>query len=407
MGMLNVKRPSFWIIIVLAILLILTGIALLTNLLVKNQSELAVLDEFTMTITRRHQDLVDMTAQYKAENPDFITEKIRVLACKNEPDEPILAELADDISVENLVNEWLAKINDPLVDFSRPLHLYVRGYLIVQYAGADEALLKSLAELLGPEWPHDVPYEKMPVSVIISTVSQVPLTNRDITDESELRKIQPIIAACNNGRENWPGKPVDEMTDKTQILVRQTFGNAYTEYTLFFDDTDSAYLIANQTGHYCRLDDARKSTLLELARAGFYENPPMTVRSGDSEIKAIGHWVYSYDKITKLSADSLNLKAQNIKAYLAWLPINFTTGDQEKKQTLTVYMNGQERFGDFILYDDQMNRTDIIKSAGQSPQQYMLNRLEPGRYIVELHIRTETLINETGYQYFFGIIVEY
>jgi len=406
MEILNVRRPAFWIIIVLVILLVVTGTALLANPLAKDRTELADLNDFSAAIMRRQTGLVDRTADYKSENPEFITERMKVLVYSDEPNERILAGLADDQSVENLVNERLAKINNPLIHFERPIHLYIKGNLIVEYAGSDETLLKSLTELLGSEWPNDVPYQKMPVSAIISTVSQVPLTNREISDELELRIIQPIIAACDHGQENWPGKPAGEIADKTQIRIRRSFDSKYTEYTLFFDDDDSAYLIANQTGRYCRLDDARKSTLLELARKGFYETSLMTVRVGDKEIFALGHWVYSYDKITKLSADGLNMTARNMKQYLTWLPIENVKDSENDSQTLTVSVNGQVRYGDFNVYDLQTNQSNIIKPSGQSPQQYSLQSLAPGRYIVELRVSTNTFLKETGYQYFFGVIVE-
>lgn len=402
MKTLNVKQPAFWIIIVLVILLVAAGIVLLS----KDRSKLAELNDFAAAIMRRQTGLVDRTADYKSENPDFFTERIKILAFRDEPDERILIELADDMSVENLVNEKLAKINNPLIHLARPIRLYVKGNLIVEYAGAKDSLLKTLTELLGPEWPHDLPYQKMPVYALISTVSQIPLTNREISDKSELRMIQPIIAACDNGQENWPGKPVNEIADKTQILIRRSVGSKYAEYTLFFDDSNFAYLIANQTGRYYRLDDARKADLLDLVRKGFYETARMTVRAGDKEINALGHWVYSYDKITKLSADGLNLTAQNMQHYLTWLPVDYAKDTEKDLQTLTVSVKGQVKYGDFNLYDDQMNRTNIIKSSGQSPQQYSLNGLAPGRYIVGLRVSTDTLLNETGYQYFFGVIVE-
>ena len=146
--------------------------------------------------------------------------------------------------------------------------------------------------------------------------------------------------------------------------------------------------------------------MFDLVRAGFYEYSALTVRSGDKEIKAIGHWNYSYNKITKVSADGLYLTAQNIKLYLNWLPIDFETGVKDGSQSFAIFVNGQEQYGDFILYDDQMNRTDIIETSGLAPQVYMLNSLAPGRYIVELRTTIKTNTGDSGYQYFFGVIIE-
>lgn len=404
-NILNVKRPAFWITIVLVILLVLAGIALLSNPLTNNQKNLAELNRFTAAVMQRHNDIVDMTADYKDNNPDFITDWIRVLVYGEAPYEPIIVELAADRPVEELVNERLSIINNPLVDFFRPVHLFVKGNLVVQYVGTDETILKSLTEILGPEWPRTVPYTANPVFASVSTISAIPLTNREITNESELYIIQQIITSCNNSQDTWSGKPVDEIPDKTQILVRQTLDSDYLQYTLVFDDTGPAFIISDQTGHYCQLDVAHQAAFLEIIRSGFYENPVMTVNSGDKEIKAIGHWVYSHNKITKVSADGRYLTAHNIKSYLHWLPIDFEQGVKEGTQAFAVYINGREQFGDFYLYDEQMNRIDIFAASGLAPQQYMLNSLEPGLYIVEMRINTSTLIYENGYQYFFGVII--
>lgn len=406
-NILNVRRPAFWVICVLVILLVLAGIALLANPLAKNQAELTVLDEFTAAMTRRHDDIVDRTAYYREKNPEFITEQVRVLEYEKEHNERIIAELAGDKSVEDLVNERLTVINNPLVDFFRPVHLYVKGNLVVQYVGADEALLKTLTELVGPEWPHMAPFLKLPAIVnISSTVHSVPLTNQDITDETDLRMIQSVIANCDSSKETWPDRPADEILNRVQLLVRQTPDSAIKQYTLYFDEAGSAYIVSDQTKLYCQLDDVSKTAIFELVRAGFYEDSAITVRSGEKEIKAIGHWNYSYNKITKVSADGLYLTAQNIKLYLNWLPIDFEKGVKDGSQSFAIFVNGQEQYGDFILYDDQMNRTDIIEMSGLAPQVYMLNSLAPGRYIVELRTTIKTITGDSGYQYFFGVIIE-
>jgi hypothetical protein len=317
-----------------------------------------------------------------------------------------VAELAGDQSVEDLVNERLTVINNPLIDFFRPVHLYVNGNLVVQYVGADETLLNSLTELLGPEWPHMAPFLPLPVYVNIHTSSGITLSYLDIKSEADRRIIQSAIASCDASTVAWPGKPVNEMTDKNRITIKQDQDSAYTYYTLHIDDANRMYLISDQTNFYFQLDGTHKAALLEIVRAGFYKNPVMTVRSGDNEIRAIGHWNYSYNKITKISADGRYLTPQNIKAYLNWLPIDFEKGVKDGSQSFAIYLNGQEQYGNFILYDEQMNRTDIVETSGLAPQAYMLDSLAPGRYIIELRRTIKTITGDSGYQYFFGVIIE-
>jgi hypothetical protein len=196
------------------------------------------------------------------------------------------------------------------------------------------------------------------------------------------------------------------MTDKNRITIKQDQDSAYTYYTLHIDDANRMYLISDQTNFYFQLDGTHKAALLEIVRAGFYKNPVMTVRSGDNEIRAIGHWNYSYNKITKISADGRYLTPQNIKAYLNWLPIDFEKGVKDGSQSFAIYLNGQEQYGNFILYDEQMNRTDIVETSGLAPQAYMLDSLAPGRYIIELRRTIKTITGDSGYQYFFGVIIE-
>lgn len=267
-------------------------------------------------------------------------------------------------------------------------------------------LAAGIALLANPLIKDEAPRQELPSYVNITTVSGIPLTNHDITDETDQRFIQSILALCDNSGAIWTGKPVDEMADKTQMSVRQTLDKAYTQYTLYFDDTESAYLIADQSGYFCQLDGTQKSALLELVRAGFHTKPVMTVRSGDKTITALGHWVYSYDKITKISADGRYLTAENIKPYLTWLPIDFAKGVKDSTQAFAAYVNGRERYGDFILYDNQLNRIDTIKTSELASQQDMLSSLAPGHYVVELMTSTDALISESGYQYFFGVIIE-
>jgi hypothetical protein len=47
----------------------------------------------------------------------------------------------------------------------------------------------------------------------------------------------------------------------------------------------------------------------------------------------------------------------------------------------------------------------IIETSEFAPQQYMLDSLAPGRYIIELHRTIKTLTGDSDYQYFFGVII--
>lgn len=177
-NILNFKKPVIWIIIVIVILMIITGIALLANPPINaNQDDLSTLDGFNTALKRHLGNVVDITEQENQKRPGSLTEYQRILLVDSEH---VFAELADDQTLEKIVNDRLADINNPLVDRIWPVHLYVKGNLVVEYSGNNAKILDSLIKLLGTELPHDFPFTRT------SYVDNVTTSDREIDAEKAI-----------------------------------------------------------------------------------------------------------------------------------------------------------------------------------------------------------------------------
>jgi hypothetical protein len=117
--------------------------------------DLASLDGVKNALGRHLGGVVDITAIEKAKYPGSVREQMRVFQYG---EDRIYVELATDSTVVAIANERLDFITNPLIDIFVPVHLFVRGNLIVEFAGINEKLLKTLEKLFGPEIPHDVPF---------------------------------------------------------------------------------------------------------------------------------------------------------------------------------------------------------------------------------------------------------
>ncbi|HAL74458.1 MAG TPA: hypothetical protein DCM45_05100 [Clostridiales bacterium] len=234
-------------------------------------------------------------------------------------------------------------------------------------------------------------------------ISGFNVTNQDITDSKDKQLIRSIIANCESSPEFWDGQPPAELPDGINILLSNKMDKTHLYYTVIIDESSEPVILDLQNNQSSRIDDQQHLALLNIVRKGFYEKPIVTVRSGDNTIQALGHWVNSYNKITKLAADSLYLSAQGVKPYVTYLPIEFIQDAKNGQQPFAAYVNGREISGEITLYDYQMNKIKVVGVSGHTPQSNMLNNLAAGNYIVELRTRFETLTSESGYQYFFGI----
>ena len=237
------------------------------------------------------------------------------------------------------------------------------------------------------------------------SISGVGVTNQDIGNVADKRVIQAIIDDCRLATSLWTGKSVNEMPDRIKFLIRQEAVSPHEYYAVYVDDMGDPLIINIQNGNFIILDENQYNDVLNVVRKGFYNSPAMTVRSGEKSIQAVGRWINSYNKITKVAADSIVLGAHGIEPYLTYLPIDFTRSAKGGSQPFATYVNGKEKYGDFVLYDAEMNKIGIIGMSGLAPQIDMLSDLTSGRYVVEMHTRFETPLSESGYQYFFGIII--
>ncbi|MEA4889224.1 MAG: M56 family metallopeptidase [Clostridiaceae bacterium] len=155
-NILNFRKPVIWVMIGIVILMIISGIALLANPPINaNQDDLSTLDGFTAALKWHLGSVVDITEQENQKRSGNLTEHQRILQVDSEH---VFAELAVDQTLEKIVNDRLADINNPLIDRIWPVHLYVKGNLVVEYSGKNEIILDALVKLLGTELPHDVPF---------------------------------------------------------------------------------------------------------------------------------------------------------------------------------------------------------------------------------------------------------
>jgi hypothetical protein len=129
------------------------GVVILCALLLWKSTDITTFDGFEQALRRQIVGVVDITEQEKEKYPDAITEYQRVLQYN---EDFIFVELAVDKSVADILKDKLTQINNPLLDFAWPVHLYNKGKLIVEYSGKNERILLALKKLLGAEIPHDL-----------------------------------------------------------------------------------------------------------------------------------------------------------------------------------------------------------------------------------------------------------
>ncbi|MDW7659209.1 MAG: immunoglobulin-like domain-containing protein [Bacillota bacterium] len=238
------------------------------------------------------------------------------------------------------------------------------------------------------------------------SISGVPLFSQDINKNTEKRVIQTIVLEHTAKSSAWSGVNIDQLSDQISILISQSKGDrTYEQYVVFNDGKGIHCLLSAQDNRFSVLNEETYQRLLEIVRQVFFQKPQLMVKSGSNSIQALGHWVYSYNKIQKVSADSIYLTAQGVVAYLQYLPINFVSGAQSGTVPFTVYSGGKEIFGHYTLYDESFEEITFVEPSGLSPQTYIFHDVKPGKYIVKLETSFETLSNRTGYQYFFGVIV--
>jgi len=198
-NILNFRKPVLWVMVAVIVLLIVTGIALLANPPSNaKQDDLTTLDGFAAALSRQLSGVSDITEQENQKKAGSLTEYQRLLQVDSEH---VFVELAVDLTVEQIVNDRLADINNPLVDRIWPVHLYVQGNLVVQYAGSHDKILGALVQLLGAELPHDVPY------------TETSLIDRVTTSGSEIDAAQAIAIAKSRFDEYLLTKPDMQVED--------------------------------------------------------------------------------------------------------------------------------------------------------------------------------------------------
>lgn len=148
--LLITKKPAGWIMIAIVILLLISGIILLAN-----QNNHSTLLGFTAALKRQLGDVDDITEQEKLKWPEAVADQQRIL---QHDSEMIYIELADNQTLTEIVNDRLKQITDPFIDWVAPVHLYVKGNLVVLYCGRNAEILDSLTKLLGSELRHDAPF---------------------------------------------------------------------------------------------------------------------------------------------------------------------------------------------------------------------------------------------------------
>jgi hypothetical protein len=208
-NILNFKKPVIWVMIGIVLLLIITGMALLANPPINaNQDDLSTLDGFTAALKRQIGSVVDITEQENQKRPGSLTEQQRILQVDSEH---VFAELAVDQTLEKIVNDRLADINNPLLDRIWPVHLFVKGYLVVDYSGINAKILDALVNLLGTELPHDVPFTRT------SYVDNV------TTSDGEINAEQAIAIAKSRFAEYLLTKPDMKVEDPVYTANKKQY----------------------------------------------------------------------------------------------------------------------------------------------------------------------------------------
>jgi hypothetical protein len=135
----------------LLVAVVVVGIIILGAVMLFQNADQFTLVKFERDLKVRLHNAVNITNQEKKDNPEYVTDMMRVFKVS---DEMIFAELVVNEPVKDYIDRKIAIITNPLIDFAGPSHLFNKGRLVVLYSGRDEKILNVLKGLLGSEITH-------------------------------------------------------------------------------------------------------------------------------------------------------------------------------------------------------------------------------------------------------------
>ncbi|HBP38220.1 MAG TPA: hypothetical protein DD640_05680 [Clostridiales bacterium] len=407
-NIMNYRKPAFWITLAIVVIAVLASVCLLANP-INDQLDL----EPSTYDSSRQSGQIGLTVKDIVITPE--TQNVTLLM-ENESDSPVMygefvileVKIGQDwftIPTRKGVN-WkaLAYALEPhaQVEIVFPLSYFYEQpapgeYRFIEWIGVPDPELGqesyAIAEfkIISDEVTDDYPQISIQVNI-----SGVGISSLEATKNSEKQIIQTAILEHAAHSSAWPGASIEYLPDKIRIWIKQTQQDpSYAEYAVIIDEAGRPCLLSGQDNQYSLISDEVYQPLLDIARQGFFEDPRLIVKSGANSFQALGHWTYSYNKIQKLNADSIHLPAQGVAAYIQYLPLDFTSESNGGYLPFAMYKGNKKVNGTYTLYDESFHEIAIEE----------IRQLEPGKYMVKLEVSFETLLNETGYQYFFGVIV--
>lgn len=393
----NTFAKRIVIIVVLVAALLAVGFVLFTNFYDPDSPA-----GFEVAIRSRLIWIRDVTDEINEQYPRQAWDKVL-----SYQDEYISVHSFDDADQVIFVQAQLDKISNPIIDWVAKPHLFVHNELCVLYVGTNTRVLSALKDLLGEEIRHDLPYggEADIVNVQVS-IGGLGLTQVENPSLSDKRAVMAAVSACQASTLNWDGLSADLMPDKISLMVRLNSQDPdYDYFYVFLNDEGKPCLLAADDKRYCLLSMPVYQAVLSVARQGFQADRTLTVSAGGVSVTALGHWIYDYNRVTQVSADSMVLRSSQIALYIEYLPLSGSSVKDNGFQ-LTGSIGGGSPAGLISVYDSATGETVLQLTKVSELQDLDLSRLEHGRYIIEMRITFDSTVSQTGYQYFLGLEIQ-
>jgi hypothetical protein len=133
----------------LALLSSLLIVTLMSFSIILLSDQLLTIDSFRHAFERHLSQLTDITEQRQIEHkpPAILDIKFYKFA----PGEKIVVSVISKESIGQYIEKFIDAVNNPLVDYSGPPHMFVKGRLVVNYNVMNSHILLTLQHLLGDE----------------------------------------------------------------------------------------------------------------------------------------------------------------------------------------------------------------------------------------------------------------